>query len=136
GPSRDRGMLPLLIARNNDEFGGWNMMSAPTPSVRFAVSVEIPVVSPTTTRINVTSRATASTLTMVLTGRAARPEIIICFFMLVRTGALRLLHEFGSLALLQNESVGGEFLVYARFLERHFQRIIIGWALNLDHRWK
>ena len=75
------GMVELLNASNKEEFGGWNKMSAPTPSVRLAVSLEIPAVSPTTTRINITSRATARMLTVVRTGRAARPATMIFLYM-------------------------------------------------------
>jgi hypothetical protein len=54
--------------QNTDAEGGCNMMSAPTPSMRLAVSCTIPLVSPTMTITRVTSTATASTLTIVRIG--------------------------------------------------------------------
>src|SRR5438034_7219414 len=71
------GIVVLLNARNNDEFGGCKRISAPTPSVRLPVSSEIPDVNPTTTRMRITSSATARMLTVVRTGRALRPAMII-----------------------------------------------------------
>src|SRR2546422_3702580 len=76
------GIVLLVSARNIDEFGGWTVISAPTPAVRLAVSLVIPVVNPTTMRINTTSRVTAKMLTVVRTGRALRPAMIICLFIL------------------------------------------------------
>ena len=51
---------------------GCTMISAPTPTVRFADSSSIPCVSPTTRRIRIISTATAVTESTVRTGRAAR----------------------------------------------------------------
>jgi len=73
-------MVALFRARKSEELGGWNMMSAPIPSIRLPVSFEIPFVKPTTTKISVTSKATASTLTIVRTGLAQRPAKMICLF--------------------------------------------------------
>src|SRR5215813_13898473 len=76
----EMGIVLEFKASSRDEFGGCNQMSAPTPSVRFPVSFEIPLVRPTTTNIKMTSSATAKMLTVVRTGRAFRPAMIICLF--------------------------------------------------------
>src|SRR5437667_10049117 len=130
------GIVELLNASNNDEFGGWNRISAPTPSVRLPVSSEIPAVSPTTTRINVTSRVTARMLTVVRTGRAARPAMIIFLYMRNSKGpAFRAvigfeLYQFGAGRALQVKSFDGERVVNRRLLENHLQRIVVNGPLN------
>ena len=63
------GMGAPLNARKTEAEGGCSMMSAPTPSMRLAVSCSMPLVSPTIMITSVTSTATASTLTSVRTGR-------------------------------------------------------------------
>ena len=57
------GMGAPLNARNTDAEGGCSMMSAPTPSMRLAVSCSMPLVSPTIMITSVTSTPTARTLT-------------------------------------------------------------------------
>src|ERR1051326_1711723 len=90
------GILLLLSASISEELGGCSQMSAPTPSVRLPVSLEIPFVRPITTRINTTSSETARMLTLVRTGRALRPERIIFLFITLHY-LLSELHELGSL---------------------------------------
>ena len=58
-----------LNAIKTDAEGGWTMMSAPTPSVRFADSINKPLVNPTTMITRVTSTATAITVIAVRIGR-------------------------------------------------------------------
>ncbi len=58
-----------LNAMNTDAEGGCTMMSAPTPSVRFADSISNPLVSPTTMITSVTSTATAIIVISVRMGR-------------------------------------------------------------------
>ncbi len=58
-----------LNAMKIDADGGCTMMSAPTPSVRFADSKISPLVSPTTIITSITSTATAITVIAVRTGR-------------------------------------------------------------------
>src|SRR5206468_7952273 len=125
------GIVVLLNARNNDEFGGCKRISAPTPSVRLPVSSEIPDVNPTTTRMRITSSATARMLTVVRTGRALRPAMIICLFIRINYSG-RKPYKLRALRTLQVETVIGQFLVERRLLKRHFQRVFFKRPLNDD----
>ena len=58
-----------LKAMNTEAEGGCTITSAPTPSMRRAVSVSNPLVRPTMIRTSVTSTPTAMTLISVRTGR-------------------------------------------------------------------
>ena len=69
-PSRI-GMGAPLKAMNTEAEGGCTMMSAPTPSTRFAESATSPVVSPTTMITSITSTATAITVIAVRIGRCS-----------------------------------------------------------------
>ena len=59
---------PVIPVRNEDP-GGDTSTSAPMPLVRSALSRNMPVESPTISRIRVTSMAMAVTLMAVRTGR-------------------------------------------------------------------
>jgi len=63
------GMGDPLMVRNISADGACTMMSAPIPSMRFAVSWSIPEVSPTITITSITSKPIANTPMAVRTGR-------------------------------------------------------------------
>src|SRR5205085_10816746 len=123
--------IVLLVRATNIEECGGRIIISPTPAVLFAVSSDIPVVRPTMTRISITSSATARMLTVVRTGRALKPAMIICFFISLH----RLLRQVESLCPFRTRQIpcrGIDFLVHLHtpHLKRHLDLELLNWPLD------
>src|SRR5579875_3921251 len=129
------GIGAAVMPRKKEAPGGCTIISAPTPSTRFADSFSIPEVMPTTSNTMPTSIATARMLTIVRMGRCRTlATIILPTIRLSWPPDRAQVDQLRVLRLFQSKLRVGNRLVKPRLENRNGERIVFRGAIDDDFR--